>query len=85
MTDATRNRLMGTLSHIGHAIEEAKAHADGGQVLFAVVTRHQDDTGSMTASFEAEQFFKDVCSALGFESPEAMLEHMIASENGKLA
>lgn len=85
MNNDARQRLMGALSHIGYAIEVAKAQDPEGQVVFAVATKCVDGSGCLTASFDAEPFFRDVVSLLGFESPEAMLEHMIALQDGKLA
>lgn len=77
MMNEVKNRLMGALAHIGYAIELAKAQEPNGQVLLTVTTKSTDDMGCIIASFVAEPFFLDVVKLLGFENPEAMLEHML--------
>lgn len=79
MSDEAKKRLMGALPHISLAMEMARMQEPEGKVSLAVIVKKSDGSGRMTASFEGEEFIKDIITLLGFKD---LNELTMSEENG---
>lgn len=67
------DRLLSALPHILVASQMAKDAVPEGTVCLAIVAKKPDGSGQLTASFECEEFFKDILMVLGLGTPEQFL------------
>lgn len=68
------DRLLSALPHILVATQMAQDAVPDGKVCLAIVAKKPDGSGQLTASFECEEFFKDILMVLGLGTPEQFLE-----------
>jgi hypothetical protein len=65
--EEARERLIDAIPHIAIAMQMAKIEVPDGVVQLAVVSKRANGSGRVTATFEGEEFLKDIIAALGFK------------------
>lgn len=65
-------RLYDVLPHLRLAIGMAKVKVPGGKIGLAIVAKHDDGTGQVTATFEGEEFIDDVETVVGSPMQDAI-------------
>ncbi len=77
--EAIREDMRAVIPHFRYAIKQArKQAAPEDRIRLAVMIRKPDNSGKVTASFDAEEFFDDLARVLGLPAENTKEEDQAA-------
>jgi hypothetical protein len=79
--EEARQRLLEALPHVRLAMEMARIEVPGGTVGLAIIAKSTSGTGRITATFDGDEFLRDLAEVLGVADKPGWLDESLVDDD----